>query len=368
MRRPSVLLAAAATVVAVLGPAAAAAAADGTSTASGHDVSYPQCGAALPVRGDIAVVGVNAGTGTTTNPCLAEQLAWADAPTPDGQARTGDVYVNTANPGHLADWWPTADLTVAGLPAPNPYGTCHAAEDAACAYVYGWSIGTDDVLARGVTRPADRVWWLDVETMNTWSWDRAANRAVLEGMTDAIRRTGARVGIYSTSRQWRTIVGAVPASSRLAGLPAWLSGSATPAGAAAACAASPLTPGGSVVMAQWVSGSIDRDTACSPGLTGSTPVVTGDPWAGGRLTADPGSWSPAGVPLRFAWLRDGVPIAGAAGPTYEPVAADEGAQLTVRVTASRDGVPDLALSSGSVPVGPAGPVPAVAEPDRAPTS
>lgn len=364
MRRPSVLLAALAAVVsaaAVLGPAAAAVASDGTSTASGHDVSYPQCGTALPAREDIAVVGVNAGTGTTTNPCLAEQLAWADAPGPDGRPRAGDVYVNTANPGHLADWWPAADLTAAGLPAPNPYGACSGAEDSACAYVYGWSIGTDDVLRRGVPRPAERTWWLDVETMNTWSWDRAANRAVLEGMADAIRRSGARVGVYSTSRQWRLIAGTVPASSPLAGLPAWLSGSTTRAGAEAACGAPPLTPGGTVVRAQWVSGSVDRNTACSPGLTGTTPVVTGDAHVGGRLTAEPGAWSPQGVALRFQWTRDGAPISGAIGGTYDPVPADDGAQLAVLVTATLAGVPDLSLGSSAVPVRTDNPPPALEE-------
>ncbi len=362
MRRPSVLLVAVLTAAAVLGPAAAATAFDGESTATGHDVSYPQCGSPLPLREDIAVVGVNAGTGTTTNPCLAEQLAWADAPAAGGQERLGDVYVNTANPGHLADWWPAADLTPAGLPVPNHYGSCRGAEDSACGYVYGWSIATDDVLRRGVTRPVERTWWLDVETVNTWSWDRAANRAVLEGMADAIRRTGARVGLYSTARQWRLIAGTVPASSPLVGLPAWLSGSITQAGAEAACAGPPLTPGGRVERAQWVSGSVDRDTACSPGLAGTTPTLSGDARVGGRLTAAPGPWSPAGIGLRFPWLRDGVPIAGAGGPAYDPVPADEGAGLAVRVSAAGDGVPDLALTSAAGPVGPPTPPPDPEEP------
>src|SRR5262245_23430661 len=44
----------------------------------GIDVSWPQCGAALPrVPLDFAIVGVTYGYATTSNPCLADQVAWA---------------------------------------------------------------------------------------------------------------------------------------------------------------------------------------------------------------------------------------------------------------------------------------------------
>src|SRR5690242_11118917 len=44
----------------------------------GIDVSWPQCGMSLPlVRLDFAIVGVNSGYATTSNPCLADQVAWA---------------------------------------------------------------------------------------------------------------------------------------------------------------------------------------------------------------------------------------------------------------------------------------------------
>jgi hypothetical protein len=43
----------------------------------GADVSYPQCGTPMPTGQAFAVVGVNGGRPTTTNPCLADQLAWA---------------------------------------------------------------------------------------------------------------------------------------------------------------------------------------------------------------------------------------------------------------------------------------------------
>lgn len=338
-------------------PAAAAEAAPAAvqqtvTIATGHDVSYPQCGEALPTRSDIAVVGVNAGTGTTTNPCLADQLAWGDAPAADGTERLADVYVNTANPGHLGGWWPRSDLTRTGLPVTNPEGACIGAEDAACAYVYGWSIAADDALRRGVTRPGERTWWLDVETMNTWSWNRAANLAVLEGMADAFRQVGGRVGVYSTGRQWGLIVGSAAPSSGLAGAPSWIAGAITRGGAEENCAAArSFTPGGRVVMAQWVQGDQDHDVSCVPGVAGSAPRVGGDAVAGGRLVAQPGRWGPVGVRLSYQWLRNGLPVEGATGAAYAPVAIDAGAELAVRVTGSRLGAPSLVLTSPAVAVG-----------------
>ncbi len=340
----------AAVLTAATGPAALAAEPTASTVAEGNDVSYPQCGQPLPARGDIAVIGVNAGTGTTTNPCLAEQLAWGDAAAADGSPRLADVYVNTANPGHLGDWWPGADLARSGQPVANPAGVCAGAEDAACAYVYGYSIALDDLGDRGVAQASSRTWWLDVETMNSWSWNRAANLAVLEGMAAAIRAAGAEVGVYTVPRQWRLIVGGAAPSSALSGAPVWLAGATTRDGALASCAAEPVTPGGRVRMVQWVERGLDHDVACGVGVSGTRPAVTGEPEVGTRLVADPGAWGPSGVRLRYTWTRAGAPIDGATGPAYTPTAEDAGADLAVTVTGGRLGAPSLSLSSAPVTV------------------
>ncbi len=333
-------------------PATAAQAAEptGSTTATGHDVSYPQCDVALPTRGEIAVVGVNAGTGTTTNPCLAAQLAWGDAAAPDGTPRRADVYVNTANPGHLGDWWPSADLTRSGVPVMNPEGRCAGAEDAACAYVYGFSIATDDLQGRGVTAASDRTWWLDVETMNSWSWNRQANLSAIEGMAAAIRGAGGDVGVYSTQRQWDLIVGDATPSVALAGTPSWIAGATSRAGALSDCAAAPLTPGGRIGMVQWVEDGVDHDIACAVGVVGTRPSIVGTAAAGGRLVVDAGAWGPSSVGFDYAWSRNGVPIATAVGASYDPTAADIGAAITVTVTGSRLGAPPLSMTSAPVVV------------------
>ncbi|MGY1703196.1 S-layer homology domain-containing protein [Geodermatophilus sp. SYSU D00697] len=233
---------------------------DVRSPVLGADVSHPQCGRPLPTGQAFGIVGVNAGTATTTNPCLATQLAWARGSVGGtGQPRV-QLYVNTANPGGLdTPTWPRSGT--------NRYGTCTGANSTACAYQYGRDRAREDVTVRGVSRPQDFVWWLDVELENTWDLTAAGaarNVAVLEGMVEQLRSVGvAGVGLYSTAYQWTTIVrSSVPANSPLNGLPSWLAGARTVAGARAACQLPPLTRGGRVAMAQYIDG-FDRNHSCT---------------------------------------------------------------------------------------------------------
>ncbi|MCW2581961.1 MAG: hypothetical protein JWQ53_751 [Klenkia sp.] len=240
-------------------------AAPGTGADLGFDVSFPQCETALPADHDFGIVGVNGGVATRINPCLGEQLRWAQRASGAVEGHPGlQVYVNTANPGQLEEListWPRSGT--------SPYGECSGDVDLACSYVYGQTRASVDIHGfllptasqAGVTlAPADLVWWLDVETMNTWQSGSAAalaaNRATLEGMADYLGSTGAEVGLYSTSQQWQQIVGLVPPSSPLYGLDSWLAGALSRTEAAVHCGDAPLTAGGDVVLSQYV---IDRD-------------------------------------------------------------------------------------------------------------
>ena len=260
-------------------PTAASSAPDERSTpvsTVGYDVSHPQCGTDLPDDAAFAVVGVNGGLATRANPCLAEQLEWAagsSGTVPDQPPL--QLYLNTANPGSvrgLVTTWPSDGDT--------PYGTCDGRNSTSCSWQYGRERARTSVesffrpAARSVrldSRPSRYTWWLDVETMNTWqsgSGDALErNRATLEGMTDYLTARDARVGLYSTGQQWRRIVGDVPEDSPLAGLPSWLAGATSLAGAIAACRDAPLVPDGEVELTQYVPDDLDLDHSCrGPGL------------------------------------------------------------------------------------------------------
>ena len=241
-------------------PAAAGPAAS-SRTLLGNDVSWPQCGKVLPRNQAFAIVGVNGGLANNTNPCLATQLSWAAKSTGGtGQPRVA-LYVNTANPGHAGSWWPTSNV-YGGRVVANPYGICTGGEDRQCAYMYGYAKAYDNVKYRGVSNPSSYLWWLDVELINTWSYDKSANAAALEGMTAYLQSIGARVGLYSTSYQWGLLIGQVGLTSNLRGLPSWLAGSTTRQGAVAACDEEPLVPGGRVRLTQYVPGDLDLDHSC----------------------------------------------------------------------------------------------------------
>ncbi len=263
-------------LVVALAVAAALLAAPGAATAAptgtGYDVSHPQCDAPLPAARAFAVIGVNGGLATRTNPCLTDQLSWAWSSSGAVRAQPkAQLYLNTANPGQvlgLVTTWPETGAT--------PYGRCHGTNSRACSWQYGWERAQNSVVsfftpaaraARVDSQPARYTWWLDVETMNTWqsgSADALArNRATLEGMAAYLLSRGADVGLYSTRQQWAEIAGTVPAGSILAGRDSWLAGSTTLEGATAACDSAPLVPRSRVTMTQYVVDGLDRNHSCA---------------------------------------------------------------------------------------------------------
>lgn len=83
-------------------------------------------------------------------------------------------------------------------------------------------------------------------------------------------------------------------------------------------------------------------------LTGPVPTITGTARLGMRLTANPGTWGPAPVTLRFQWLRAGTAIGGATSQAYLVAAADAGKTISVRVTGTKTAYSTLARTSGTV--------------------
>jgi len=220
----------------------------------GYDISYPQCPSNLP-GGTVgfAIIGVNGGRAMTENRCLSSQLAWA---------RKGDVapavYVNTNSP-------------------PQSYSSalCSTSDNVCRAHQYGRQAAQYALTYVGKHSPAVDRYWLDVETMNTWSPDTVENAAVLRGMIEVLTAEGKTVGIYSTNYQFTRIAGRYSP-----GLDNWVPRpEARRETAGDFCRSSPSFGGGRVVMIQlWY--TFDENYACPsqalPPPSPARPLQSGD--------------------------------------------------------------------------------------------
>jgi hypothetical protein len=225
-------------LVAAMAPATAFA-----DTTNGYDVSYPQCGHALPSgRPDVAIVGVEGGRSYTMNRCLADQFHWAGA-----MGHHYEVYINTSFPAgskiHRGDT--------------GPKGTCRP-EDWACrAYNYGFNNAEFAFqYAQSQYAVAD-TWWLDVETANSWNDTPALNDPVIQGAVDSLRAHQLHVGIYSIPPMWRKIAG-----SYIVDVPKWVVRLRESVPTSHYCAAANGFGGGAVALVQVEGGALDEDYLC----------------------------------------------------------------------------------------------------------
>ncbi len=269
----------------------------GSSTPTGNDVSWPQCGSTLPTGEAFGIVGVNDGLANNLNPCLGpsksypsytqSELYWAQATASGTTAEPkASLYVNTADPGNIAADWPTSSSSA------DPYGSCTTTststvgqDTTACAWQYGYNVATQDTAwltdeAAAIvgqeskvsvpTDPGAYPWWLDVETANSWqagSYGQEMNVADLQGIVAAlvsahVATTG--IGVYSTSSQWTQITGdpvGASAAGSLWALADWVPGARSESGAIANCTSTSFT-GGTVTVTQWFAHPVDADYAC----------------------------------------------------------------------------------------------------------
>jgi hypothetical protein len=197
------------------------------------------------------------------NPCLGagdrpSLLAWAG---PGAQ-----LYANTGNPGpRLSRFWPVGQSSPRVCSDDDP-------DSRSCAYVYGWNAAADSyatALAAYVSlgwadedatrTPVDNVWWLDVETANSWRTDPALNVAALRGAVDFLESMDvAAVGFYSAPRMWERITGGTDA---FADYPSWVAGASTLREARRVCRGEGFT-GGEVEMAQYLLDGLDANVVC----------------------------------------------------------------------------------------------------------
>jgi hypothetical protein len=208
------------------------------SGSTGVDVSWPNCSASIPKTG-FGIVGVTGGKNFSQNSCLKAEAA---------HFSNLSLYVNTGYPGQ--------GTSLAYQNTPQACGTF----DLNCvAYNYGYNAGIyafNYAESQGVSSDT---WWLDVETMNTWSSDIAQNRSSLQGEFDALKDAGiGTIGVYSTTYQWGVITGGWQNN-----LPSWGATTWTTAKQAAKyCKGHEFTGGPSYLMQYTPKRSLDQDVAC----------------------------------------------------------------------------------------------------------
>jgi hypothetical protein len=232
-------------VVTVLGVTAAAA---GTASASGrygNDISWPQCGGAYPSNAGFGVVGVSDGIPYSQNPCLASEWRWAA-----GRSGTPAFYMNLSNPGSSSTHWNQG----------GPKACSGASNDAGCAYDYGWNAAAAALsyaTAQSSSSAATgHVWWLDIETANTWSSDKSLNLSDVKGALAYLKQhTSKAVGVYSTSYQWGVITGGAQLAA-----PVWAAGASSAASAPSMCGTG--FTGRPVKLVQFPDGNYDGDYRC----------------------------------------------------------------------------------------------------------
>ena len=105
--------------------------------------------------------------------------------------------------------------------------------------------------------PSSALWWLDVETANSWSSDTTLNVEDVQGSIDYLTNVAdvSQVGIYSTGYQWQRITG----GARLP-VPSWVAGALNAKSAAGMCGGS--FTGGPVQLVQYTSAGLDADYLC----------------------------------------------------------------------------------------------------------
>jgi len=216
----------------ILNAVAAHAFAPYTTGQTGYDVSYPQCPGTSAPAGSFGIIGVNGGRPFSPNSCFDNEYAAAPP--------TASVYINT---GYAKAYRSriTAGCAAGGTQA--------------------WAIGCSEAeySLKQVGGRTPSMWWLDVETDNSWSsTDLSLNQFTIQGIVDTLHQATSAVGIYSTGYQWQTIVGSLPVTGVRAN---WVAtGNLAAEGAHAVCGTG--FSGAPVWLVQYIQGGFDANYAC----------------------------------------------------------------------------------------------------------
>lgn len=206
-----------------------------------YDISWPNCRAEIP-PGNIGIVGVTGGLNFRPNKCL------------NNEARLFDSFGLYINTGYVQE----SAHRYADYPK-----RCPSSDKVCLAYNYGYSAGLYAVSYASSQHVWSSDWWLDVETVNSWSDDTRQNVASIQGSLDAVKRhSGAfNIGIYSHPAQWKIITGDWKNN-----LPAWqATGSVREYEAQKTCKQSKGFTGAELLMVQYTP-ALDQNVLCAGSL------------------------------------------------------------------------------------------------------
>ncbi|HET9171244.1 MAG TPA: hypothetical protein VFN97_17525 [Actinospica sp.] len=194
---------------------------------TGYDISWPECGGAMPPSSSVAVVGVDDGHLFSQNPCFDQELAWASTASEQGLYMVVDSPIGWTSP-HVLQY-----------AYHGPAGDCTATEYACLSFNWGYNAATYAVQWAQSQGANTSQWWLDTElptstsinppgancyAPNFWVCDPVYNYLVVQAAASVLRANGKTVGVYSTKSQWGSITGGLPFAG-----PIWIAGYDYPA-------------------------------------------------------------------------------------------------------------------------------------------
>lgn len=249
-----------------IGLLAGAAAPAQAATLFGHDISWPQCPAAVggyglpmpPTSTQFVIVGLTKGLPFTENPCLASQVDWATS-----RGKPAHAYAMAAFPT-------SAQLSTHGTRGPWSPST-----RAGQLSNVGYAEATYAVASLDRTGWSPPVVWIDVEPRPAQPWpvqtgaQRLENRYVIEGLMRGLRDNGYSYGLYSYANGWQEITG----GWRLPGVPVWATaGRLDYPGEALDRCTQPSFSGGRVYISQWYDDTRDYDRTCGTYAFTTLPI------------------------------------------------------------------------------------------------
>lgn len=207
--------------------------------ATGYAISYPQCGIDYPSQPyDFGILGVTKGRSLTKNPCLKSELEWANK-----GVYSPAFYINLSNP-------PLSKTIVQTL-------GCNQTDQKCPAYRFGYQTAKEAHEYAVSQGALPGTWWLDVQTISSWSTDTTLNAQVILGAAAYFKEQSLTVGLSTTPYQWNMVTGGLET-----GLPTWVPGRDNKKVAEKYCLTGKSYSGGPLKQVAYIESGFEAVYAC----------------------------------------------------------------------------------------------------------